>query len=106
MADYAAMVRSAPLRERFYGEIASEYRRTQRMLDRIFGSPMAERRPRMAKTLVLRDAALRALHHHQIEILGRWRALRASGDIAGADQVLPTLLLSINAIASGLRTTG
>ncbi|MBA3686034.1 MAG: phosphoenolpyruvate carboxylase [Planctomycetes bacterium] len=106
MADYAAMVKSSALRERFYGEIAAEYRRTQRMLDRIFGSPMAQRRPRMAKTLVLRDAALRALHHHQIEILGRWRALRASGDIAGADQVLPTLLLSINAIASGLRTTG
>ena len=106
MADYAAMVKNADVRGRFSLRIADEFRRSQRMLDRIFGSPMAQRRPRMAKTLVLRDTALRALHRHQIELLGRWRALRAANDIAAADELLPTLLLSINAIASGLRTTG
>jgi len=106
MADYAGMVANPEIRTRFYDLIAGEHRRTQKMLDLIFGSPMASRRPRMARTLVLRDTALRSLHRHQIDVLGRWRSLRASGDIAGADQLLPTLLLSINAIASGLRTTG
>jgi phosphoenolpyruvate carboxylase len=106
MADYASMVKDAEIRGRFYDIIAAEFRRTQRMLDRLFGSPMAGRRPRMHQTLLLRDTALRALHRHQIAILARWRALRSAGDFAGADALLPTLLLSINAIASGLRTTG
>jgi phosphoenolpyruvate carboxylase len=106
MAEYAALVRNAEVRTRFFDIIAAEYNRTRTMLDRIFGSPMAERRPRLDRTLGLRDRALHALHTHQIAILGRWRASKASGDQAGADQLLPTLLLSINAVASGLRTTG
>jgi len=32
--------------------------------------------------------------------------IRAAGDEAAAEKMLPDLLLSINAIASGLRTTG
>jgi len=51
-------------------------------------------------------ATLRALHHHQVHLLARWRKLRASEDTEGANALLPTLLLTINAIASGLRTTG
>ena len=39
-------------------------------------------------------------------ILRRWRALRATGDETAAEKMLPDLLLAINAIASGLRTTG
>ena len=42
----------------------------------------------------------------QIDLLRRWRALRKSGDESAADKMLPSLMLSINAIASGLRTTG
>jgi len=106
MADYAALVRNAEIRTAFYDRIADEYRRTRTMLDRIFGSPMSVRRPRLDRTLGLRDRTLHALHTHQIAILGRWRASKASGDQAGAEQLLPTLLLSINAVASGLRTTG
>jgi phosphoenolpyruvate carboxylase len=106
MADYAALVKDAKVKAHIYGKIAEEYQRTWRMLDLVFGSPLAQRRPRMNRTLELRDAGLRALHHHQVAILGRWRALRESGDNAAADALLPTLLLSINAIASGLRTTG
>jgi hypothetical protein len=32
--------------------------------------------------------------------------LRSNGDQTAADALLPSLLLTINAIASGLRTTG
>jgi len=49
---------------------------------------------------------LHVLHLQEIHLLEKWRALRASGDEAGAEKMLPDLLLSINAIASGLRTTG
>ncbi len=107
MADYAALVQDSVVRKHIYSQVESEYRRTSRMLDLIFGGkPLAERRPRMQRTLVLRDAGLRALHHHQVHLLARWRKLRAAEDTEGANALLPTLLLTINAIASGLRTTG
>ena len=35
-----------------------------------------------------------------------WRRLQQDGNPAAAAELLPTLLLSVNAIASGLRTTG
>jgi phosphoenolpyruvate carboxylase len=38
--------------------------------------------------------------------LRSWRGRLQEGDGNGADALLPELLLSINAIASGLRTTG
>ena len=65
---------------------------------------MTDRRPRLSKTLGLRAEALRVLHLQEIALLRRWRELRNSGDEAAADKLLPELLLSINAIASGLRT--
>ena len=105
-ADYAAMVPDAALRQRMFGRIGDEHRRTQAMLERLLGAALAKRRPRLAKTLALRDAGLRAMHATQIHLLRRWRSLRAAGDEAAATAMLPHLLLTVNAIASGLRTTG
>ena len=106
MADYAGLVREADVREQFWATIHGEFRRTAETLDALFGRPAAERRPRAAKTLALRADALRVLHRQQIGLLRRWRELGAAGDEDGARAMLPELLLSINAIASGLRTTG
>jgi phosphoenolpyruvate carboxylase len=75
------------------------------MISGVFGGDMDARRPRMTKTLALRGAGLRALHLHQIELLRRWRAACAAQS-PEKDRLLPRVLLSINAIASGLRTTG
>jgi len=107
MADYASLVSDATVRDVFQSRIADEYRRTSAMLDRVFGgSPLTKRRPRLVRTLVMRDSGLRALHAHQIALIRRWRSLRDAGDKPQAEALLPTLLLSVNAIASGLRTTG
>jgi phosphoenolpyruvate carboxylase len=106
MTAYAALVEDAAIRERVFGIIVSERQRTQAMLEQVRGSTMAERRPRMFKTLQLRAQALRVLHLQEIALLQRWRGLRANGHDAQADAMLSDLLLSINAIASGLRTTG
>jgi phosphoenolpyruvate carboxylase len=46
------------------------------------------------------------LHRQQVELLRRWRQLRMKDRQKEANSMLPDLLLSINAIASGLRTTG
>lgn len=107
MRDYANLVPNRVLREAFYGDIVAEYRRSRRMLDLIFGGKSIEqRRPRMLKTLRLREAPLRVLHRQQVDLLKRWRKYKAKDQSKEANAMLPDILLSVNAIASGLRTTG
>ena len=106
MREYASLVVDPAVRERILGLIEAEWQRTRKALDRLRGASIAERRPRFARTLGLRTEALRVLHRQQIGLLAEWRGRIALGDTAGADALLPDVLLSINAIASGLRTTG
>jgi phosphoenolpyruvate carboxylase len=56
--------------------------------------------------LSLRDPGLKVLHRQQLELLTEWRACRRAGDTAAADKLIIPLLVTVNAIASGLRTTG
>jgi len=39
-------------------------------------------------------------------LLREWRSRLAAGDDAGSEMMIPDLLISVNAISSGLRTTG
>ena len=106
MRAYADLVEDPVIRERFLKIIFDEWNLTREMLEKLRGAPMADRRPRMLRTLELRADALRVLHLQEIHLLKKWRGLKRHGDEAGAEAMLPDLLLSINAIASGLRTTG
>ena len=106
MRDYAGLVHDEGVREQIFGLIGAEWHAANRALELLWGGTIATRRPRMLKTLQVRAEALHVLHAQQIELLQRWRALSASGDQHGAEALLPQLLVSINAIASGLRTTG
>ncbi|MBI1319295.1 MAG: phosphoenolpyruvate carboxylase [Candidatus Hydrogenedens sp.] len=106
MWEYASLVDDEAIRESVYGVIIAEWERCESAIDRLFGRPRAERRPRMMKTLAMRDRGLRHLHHRQIGLLRQWRAAVAAEDTQRAAAFLPSILLSINAIASGLRTTG
>lgn len=106
MHRYAGLVEDPKIRGEIFGMILAEWETTREMLEKVRGIPMAERRPRMLRTLQLRAEALKVLHLQEIDLLTRWRALRKNGDEPAADKMLPELLLSINAIASGLRTTG
>jgi len=103
---YASLVDDRAIRERFRKRVVEELERTRKMLDLLHGAPVEDRRPRMWRTIRLRDAGLRALHTFQVDVLRQWRAHRAEGDDAAAEALLPRVLLSVNAIASGLRTTG
>ncbi len=106
MRDYAALVENVALRDQFKALIFAEFERTRVLLAELFDGEMRDRRPRMAKTLDIREAPLRVLHQQQIALLRQWRDHLANDRAADADALLPKLLLSINAIASGLRTTG
>ena len=106
MQRYAALVADDRRRETLLSVIEEEHARTGRMLERIYGAPLAEARPRIQRVLARRDEALEPLHAHQVTLLGRWRKLQAAGDDSGAEALLPELLLSVNAIAAGLGVTG
>ena len=74
-------------------------------LERLMGSSIESRRPRMARSVARRERALRTLHARQVSLLGEWRAAReAQSPEEGG--LLRRVLLSVNAIASGLQTTG
>ncbi len=102
MSRYAALVSPAPLRRRFLDPIQQEYDRTRAALDHLNKRPLEARRPRFFKTLHARDPGLRILHAEQVRLLKLWRKEPSA---ANAD-LLRNLLLTVNAIASGLRTTG
>jgi len=104
---YAGLVEDRKIQKAFTREIVSEFNLTRKMLNDVFGGKELEaRRPRMVKTLKVRDNGLRILHDQQIELLQKWRRHNKSNNRKAAREMLPDLLLSINAIASGLRTTG
>jgi len=106
MREYASLVASAELREHFLGLILTEYERTVRALETLYGGPLAERRPNVEALVRVRAAGLRVLHRQQVALLRRWRAAVAQGDTNEAAAMLPLLLLNINALAAGLGSTG
>jgi phosphoenolpyruvate carboxylase len=103
VGEYAALVGDAHLRQAFLARILAEHARARRHLDAIFGRPLAERRPRLHRTLALREPGLKVLHRHQIDLLRRWRA---SATAEEGEALLQQLLMTVNAIAAGLRSTG
>jgi phosphoenolpyruvate carboxylase len=106
MAEYAALVEDASIRERTLGLILDEYDRTRRILAELFGGNMEERRPRLVKAIALRREALLRLHREQIALLKEWRSALAEGRADDGERILPSLLVTVNAIAGGLKTTG
>jgi len=66
-----------------------------------------QRRPRLQYTVRRRAKILTLLHRHQIQLLRQWRIAQAT-DPGGerTEQLRRSLILSVNAISHGLRTTG
>ena len=101
---YGTLVEDAGLRERFLGILRTEFDLTRSRIVDIVDSDFAGHRPRMARSLNLRTEALRHLHRQQIELVRSWRAVPT--DDPRKEETLLQLLVVVNAIASGLRTTG
>jgi phosphoenolpyruvate carboxylase len=106
MRRYAALVEDETLRARVLDLILDEYERTRVALEAIYQGPLSETRPRVHRVLSLRAPALVPIHERQVQILDRWRSLRANGKDYEAERWLPSLLQTVNAIAAGLGATG
>ncbi|MFQ5675313.1 MAG: phosphoenolpyruvate carboxylase [bacterium] len=103
MQAYAGLVEDDQIRNAVMNRIANEFALTEKMLQKIYGGPLPIQRPDIYELLKLRQPGLRVLHDQQIDQLRQWRQL---SDPEKKEDVLLPLLLTINAIASGLRTTG
>ncbi|HEY0792557.1 MAG TPA: phosphoenolpyruvate carboxylase [Chthoniobacterales bacterium] len=106
MERYAALCPPDEEVNQVFTLIIQEFEVAQAMLTELFGGDPRKRRPRFTMTHQIRADALLALHVHQVDLLRRWRAVRNDAPEAKAEGLLTELLVCINAIASGLRTTG
>jgi len=108
MKQYAALCPDVELRERLLGVILAEYEKTRTLVHELFGRNFDSRRPRMEKTLAVREVPLRVLHDQQVSLLRNWR--EAGSPVEAEDgrfnRDFLALQLTINAISSGLRETG
>jgi len=103
---YSELMDDASQASHYLDTITAEYHRTRNMLELLYGHELRARRPRMYTMIGFRNEHLRLLHKMQIRQLGTWRELRQSNDHEKADELLPDMLLVLNAIAGGLGTTG
>ncbi len=106
MQSYAALVNDTAIRERMLTLILGEYERTKQMLEVVYGGPLDKHRPNVHGMMQIRREGLRRLHEQQLALLRHWRALQQQGATAEAEQLLNHLLLTVNALATGLGSTG
>ena len=106
MRRYGSLVEDEKVSDRYIEKIIDEFNRTREMLEILYGHKLGDRRPRMYKMIGFRSERLRPLHMMQIQQLQTWRRLKKEGNEDEANKMLPDMLLVVNAIASGLGTTG
>ncbi len=106
MKAYTSLVKDRSIAALCLEKVLDEYDRTRSMLELLYGHSLAERRPRMYTMIGFRSERLEPLHMMQIDQLQKWRKLKKEGQEKAAGEMLPDMLLVLNAIASGLGTTG
>jgi len=101
MGAYAQLVEDKDLRDLMLKKILDERKLAEEHFVNLFDGTLQDRRPRFWKTLKVREDALGLLHDQQIRLLKDFRS-------DGGDESVRVeqMLLVVNAIASGLRTTG
>ena len=86
--------------------VVGELKLCRNMLDLVLGGSLEIRRPKLTRTLQKRSAALRQLHLQQIKLLRKFRHQLMALPEHEKESLLLRLMLTINAIAGGERTTG
>ncbi|GAB4334263.1 MAG: phosphoenolpyruvate carboxylase [Flammeovirgaceae bacterium] len=107
MKAYAELVEETEAKEVILSLILNELDITRQMIDELFGTTFASRRVNHYESNQLREEALYPIHFKQIALLKKWRGQKKKGEPAEAcEETLLNLLITINGIASALRSTG
>ncbi|MDB5271943.1 MAG: ppc [Chitinophagaceae bacterium] len=102
---YAELVEDEEVKKEILGNIVKELAKTRKMMSLIFTIPFEERRHYHYYSNVLRTDGLNELHMKQIDLLAKWRKMGGT-QTEKWQATLKELLLTVNAIASALRSTG
>lgn len=105
MKMYASMVTDEAAKDRMLDVYLSELNKTKEMLGQLITRSSEERRKSHTYSTKLRSGAMRQLHERQVELIKVWRKQKEDGS-KEQDETLLTILMTINAIASAMRSTG
>ncbi len=105
MKMYSELVTDKKVRETVLKILLTELEKTQHLMQELLGRPMHERRKNHFYSTGLRAEALDILHKNQIKNLKLWRNSELT-DPAQKNKLLKELLISVNAIANAMGTTG
>jgi len=105
MKMYAGLVEDEKVKDAVLSLLLDELEKTRRLMKELLGRPMKERRKNHYYSTNLRAEALDILHRKQVKQLRQWRN---NGDEhpEEKEELLNQLLISVNAIANAMGTTG
>ena len=105
MRAFAECVADPTTRAELMDLILTDYRTCQVQIERLLQAPVAERRTARVEDNNLRKASLATLHRIQLRSLAEWRE-RSASESEPSEALLLKLLLLVNALAGGLKSTG
>ncbi|MCA0931410.1 phosphoenolpyruvate carboxylase [Lutimonas saemankumensis] len=105
MNEFADLVEDQRTRDELMDLILKDYDSCLTKVEELMGDSVASRRISKLENNKLRNDALQVLHEIQIEYLKKWRELREK-DQEQSDQYLMELLLLVNVLSGGLKSTG
>ncbi len=101
---YAHLVKNKAVRQRIMEKIEKEFKRTRNVVLLITGEKdLLRRQPVLSKSIELRNPYVDPLNYIQTRFLKEYRASKSPADKEKKKEVL---LLTINGIASGMKSTG
>ncbi len=101
---YASLVDSNEVRDSILSKFLDEFEKTHKMLNLLLDKPLEERRRNHYFSNQLRAIGMDEIHQYQVNMLKKWRKAKEAG--SESEELLVSLLLSVNVLAGAMRNTG
>ena len=105
MKMYADLVENNETKEMILSLLLDELEKTRNLMKELLGRPMEESRKNHFYSTALRAEALDILHSYQLKKMKKWRDKKSISEDE-KENLLHQLLISVNAIANAMGTTG
>ncbi|WP_299365174.1 phosphoenolpyruvate carboxylase [Winogradskyella sp.] len=102
---FSEMVEDENTKEELMQLVLNDFEKCLEIIQDIMGESSDTRRIAATENKKLRDSSLKALHKIQVDYIKKWRELRKAHSPEG-ERYLLQLLLLVNALSGGLKSTG